>query len=162
MICPVKCAYDELVSIRDLRPHPRNPNKHSEKQVALLAKIIAAQGWRLPITVSTRSGYIIRGHARLLAAQQLGIEHCPVDYQDYDSDEAEWADLVADNRIAELADTDYPMLAALLADLNDRDLDMDLTGFSAEEIDRLLLWQADNVVEDPTTEWVGMPSFENK
>jgi hypothetical protein len=45
--------------------NPRNPNVHPERQIELLAKIISAQGWRAPITVSTRSGFVVRGHGRL-------------------------------------------------------------------------------------------------
>jgi hypothetical protein len=37
------CAYDKSVDVVDLIPHPRNPNKHDDKQVALLAKIIRGQ-----------------------------------------------------------------------------------------------------------------------
>ena len=51
----VYCAHSQMVEIEKVIPNPRNPNKHSEKQIALLSKIIAAQGWRAPITVSTRS-----------------------------------------------------------------------------------------------------------
>jgi hypothetical protein len=51
---PVCCAYDELVPLGRLVGNPRNPNTHPKTQIELLAKIIAAQGWRAPITVSTR------------------------------------------------------------------------------------------------------------
>ena len=55
----------------DLVPHPRNPNKHGDNQIALLAKIIGNQGWRNPIVVSERSGFIVAGHGRLGAARVL-------------------------------------------------------------------------------------------
>ena len=61
----IHCAHDELVDITTLVPNPRNPNRHPDKQIELLAKIIQNQGWRAPITVSTRSGFIVRGHGRL-------------------------------------------------------------------------------------------------
>ena len=60
----VKCAHDEMVSLKKLVPNSRNPNKHPKKQIAMLAKIIEMQGWRAPITVSNRSGLIVRGHGR--------------------------------------------------------------------------------------------------
>lgn len=50
---PVYCAFDEIIDVAELVPNPRNPNKHPESQIQLLAKIIKAQGWRAPITVST-------------------------------------------------------------------------------------------------------------
>lgn len=135
----IHCSYDELVEVALLVPHPRNPNTHPDRQIELLAKIIGSQGWRAPITVSKRSGFIIRGHGRLMAAQKLGLDQAPVDYQDYNTEAEEWADLVADNRIAELAKMDEDELAKLVAELSDADeLDMELTGYGAKELDRML------------------------
>ncbi|MCM1567082.1 MAG: site-specific DNA-methyltransferase [Dehalobacter sp.] len=135
---PVYCAYDEIAEITTLVPNPRNPNTHPEKQVQLLAKIIKNQGWRAPITVSNRSGFIVRGHGRLLAAQLLGVEQVPVDRQDYATEAEEWADLIADNRIAELAEMDDALLKDLLVDLNVSEFDIELTGFYAKDIDQLI------------------------
>jgi site-specific DNA-methyltransferase (adenine-specific)/modification methylase len=120
-----------MVKIGELRKHPSNPNTHPERQIELLGKIIREQGWRAPITVSNRSGYIVRGHGRLQAAQWLGLKTVPVDRQDYESDEAELADLIADNRIAELAIIDDEMLVDLIGDLGQAEIDMELTGFDA-------------------------------
>jgi len=53
---PVHCAHDALVSVHELRPHPRNPNEHPEKQLIVYAAAIKARGWRESITVSLRSG----------------------------------------------------------------------------------------------------------
>src|SRR5262249_14764674 len=58
---PVHCAYDQLVRVADLKPHPKNPNTHSAAQVAAIAAVIEGNGWRAPITVSNRSGFITRG-----------------------------------------------------------------------------------------------------
>lgn len=135
---PVHCSHDELVDITALIPNPRNPNQHSNKQIELLAKIIKNQGWRAPITVSTRSGFIVRGHGRLLAAQLLGVSQVPVDRQDYATEAEEWADLIADNRIAELSQIDDSLLASVMAELNTGDFDVSLTGFSDKQIDNLL------------------------
>lgn len=99
---PVYCAFDEIVDINKINPNPKNPNQHPEDQIELLAKIITVQGWRAPITVSTLSGLVVRGHGRLMAAQKAGCTHVPVDYQHYENEDAEIADLVADNRIARL------------------------------------------------------------
>ncbi len=128
----VHCAHDRVVHRSELRPNPSNPNKHPAAQIALLAKIIGAQGWRAPITVSNRSGLIVRGHGRLEAADLLRKTACPVDFQDYDSDAEEWADLLADNRIAELAELDLDMTADILKDLSTELPDLDITGFDAE------------------------------
>jgi DNA modification methylase len=134
----VHCAHDGLVPVDSLKPNPRNPNRHPPEQVSLLARIIKAQGWRAPITVSSRSGLVVRGHCRLLAAKEAGLAEVPVDYQDYASDEEELADLVADNRLAELADMDENSLAALLEELSTRDIDLTLTGYDEEFVKALL------------------------
>ena len=133
MIVPdIHCAHDSMVKIEELRENPRNPNSHPERQIELLGKIIREQGWRAPITVSNRSGYIVRGHGRLQAAQWLGLKTVPVDRQDYESDEAELADLIADNRIAELAIIDDEMLVNLIGELGLEEIDMELTGFDVD------------------------------
>lgn len=92
----VECAHSEMVLIGDVKPHPKNPNTHPDEQVELLAKIISDTGWRSPIVVSKRSGYVVKGHGRLAAAKHAGFDRVPVDLQDYDSEEQELADLVAD------------------------------------------------------------------
>ena len=144
----IHCSFDEMVDLVALVPHPRNPNTHPDRQIQLLAKIIEHQGWRVPITVSKRSGFIIRGHGRLMAAQLLGLEQAPVDYQDYSTEAEEWADLIADNRIAELAKIDEDELAKLMAELSDGDLDMELTGYGTRELDRMLADAAQVEIHD--------------
>jgi len=134
----VYCAYDEMVDIAKLVPNPRNPNQHSDRQIELLAKIIEHQGWRVPITVSKRSGFVVRGHGRLLAAKALGLDKVPVDYQDYASEAEEWADLIADNRIAELSQMDNALLKDLLEEIDTGEIDLTLTGFDEEEIKNLM------------------------
>lgn len=135
---PVYCAHKELADISTLVPNPRNPNTHPEKQIQLLAKIIKNQGWRAPITVSNRSGFIVRGHGRLLAAQLLGAEQVPVDRQDYATETEEWADLIADNRIAELAEMDTALLKDIIEELSSDGYDLDLTGYEKEDLESLL------------------------
>jgi len=132
---PVHCAHDEIVEVEALVPNPRNPNRHSDEQIRLLAKIIRHQGWRAPITVSNRSGFIVRGHGRLVAAKLLGVDLVPVDRQNYASEGEEWADLIADNRLSELNEMDGASLTELLRELDSGMLealgaDMELTGFT--------------------------------
>ena len=134
----IECAHDKIVSLDKLKPHPANPNKHPEAQIALLAKIIKAQGWRNPIVVSNRSGFITKGHARLEAAKLIGTKVAPVDFQNYSSEKKELADIIADNRIAELAEADRSMLRELAEQLDDGEFDMDLTGFDHDALEELM------------------------
>ena len=130
---PVYCAHDAIVKIKDLKPNPKNPNKHPQQQLEMLGKVIRGNGWRNPITVSNRSGYIVKGHGRLLAAQLEEFTEVPVEYQNYESDEAELADLTADNRIAELAEMDNKMLADIFSDIDTGAIDFELSGYTEEE-----------------------------
>jgi len=135
----IHCCYGELRDPAALVEHPRNPNRHPQKQIEMLARIICHQGWRNPIVVSARSGFVVAGHGRLAAARVLGVAEVPVDMQHFESEADEWAHLVADNRIAELADMDESGLEELLRDLGEvEDFDLDLTGFDEDALAALL------------------------
>jgi hypothetical protein len=123
-----KCAYDKLVSVDSLLllQNPKNPNVHMKSQIERLSKIIDFAGQRSPIVVSNRSGFIIKGHGRLLALHSLGWTDAAVDYQDYDSEASEYQDMVADNEIARWSELDR---SKLTDDLHGLDLgDIDLLG----------------------------------
>ena len=148
----VHCAFEKAVDVVDLVEHPRNPNKHSDKQIALLAKIIRNQGWRNPIVVSADSGFIVAGHGRLMAAKVLNVEQVPVDFQPFDNEAEEYAHLIADNRIAELAEADKSELAKLVRELEDK-IDLDLTGFDAPSLEELLATKEEKQVDaEPKTD----------
>ena len=135
----IRCAHTEIRPVESLIENPRNPNHHPESQLKLLAKIITATGWRSPIVVSNRSGFVVKGHGRLQAAKLAGLTEAPVDLQDYESEAAEWADMIADNRLAELAEISLPELKDLLQELDTGALDMDLTGFDQDALAGLML-----------------------
>jgi len=128
---PVYCRYDEIAEVEKLKPNPRNYNRHQERQIKMLAKIILANGWRQPIKVSTLSGFIVGGHARLEAARILEATHVPVEYQHYENEKQEYEDLIADNRIALLADEDQQLLRDLVNDAG-IGIDAELAGLTAE------------------------------
>lgn len=153
----IKCAHTDKLDPASLKPNPLNPNKHSAHQIRILAEIIKEQGWRNPITVSNRSGFIVRGHGRLEAALLLGCTEVPVDAQDYDTDAEELADLLADNRLAELADLDEAELQNVIAKIREIDplFDLILTGFSQEDLDKL-----NEETIDPLAEIETIPAME--
>lgn len=123
----IECAHDEVVDLDLLVPNPRNANDHPEAQIKLLAKIMAHQGWRNPIVVSKRSGFITKGHGRLMAAKLNAWSKAPIDYQEYASEADEWADMIADNKIAELAESNEMRIQEIALDLG-KDFDFDLFG----------------------------------
>ena len=141
----VLCAHTSLSDPATLKPNPENPNRHSAHQIQLLAAIIQEQGWRAPITVSKRSGLIVRGHGRLEAALLMGCDNVPVDEQDYANEAEELADLLADNRLSELAELDEADLKKVIEKLRQADptFDVELTGFMEDEITKLFAEEED-------------------
>ena len=156
---PVYCAHDALADVAKLVPNPRNPNTHPDNQIQLLGRIIRQTGWRQPITVSTRSGFIVKGHGRLAAALLEGVKEVPVDYQNYASEAEEYADLVADNRIAELAEIDNKMLADIFAEIDTGEIPMELTGYTEEEIEHIVTGLAEALHEDELNEPDDVPEL---
>lgn len=143
------CLYDSLVPVKELREHPKNSNNHPNEQIERLAKILDYQGWRYPIKVSKQTGFITSGHGRLHAAQKNGWDMVPVNFQDYESEDQERADLIADNSIASWAELDLAMINADIGDFGP-DFDIDLLGikdFKIEPADRLGMVDEDEVPE---------------
>lgn len=130
----IKCAYDKIVEIKDLKPHPKNPNKHSKEQIERLAKIVEYQGIRRPVRVSKLSGFITAGHGLVAAIKFLGLKDVPVNFQDYENEDQEYADIIADNSIASWADLDLASINLEVPSLGP-DFDIDLLGFKDFEIE---------------------------
>lgn len=116
----------------ELLPHPKNPNKHPDKQIRLLAKVISHQGWRSPVVISKNSGYVVAGHCRRLAAILLGTL-CPVEYQEFKNNSDELAHLLADNQIQELAEMELEDVSSLLKELETVDFDVEFAGFETKK-----------------------------
>lgn len=139
----VHCGYDKMIALDELKPNPHNPNTHPQKQIALLAQVIQKTGWRHPVIVSKRSGYICTGHGRLQAAQKLKVDAVPVNFQDFKTNAEETEFLLADNKIAELSETDNATLTALLKSC--AGIDSSMTGYS--ETDLAALMKSDPAAE---------------
>jgi len=122
-----------MVPISKLVPFPKNPNSHSPEQIKRLADIIEFQGFRYPIKVSNRSGFVTSGHGRIEAAKLKGWEEVPVSYQDYDSEAQEYADVVSDNAIAEWSDLDLSAIKTEIKSL--KSIDIDLLGLKDLDVE---------------------------
>lgn len=112
----------ELVS--KIKPNPKNRNNHSKEQIERLCKIIMYQGFRNPLIISNRSGYLVAGHGRLLAAKELGIKEVPVIYQDFDDEDQEYTAAVSDNAISSWAELDLSGINADIPELGPFDIDL--------------------------------------
>src|SRR5580700_1214966 len=65
------------LAIEKVIPDPRNARTHSDVQLAAVADSIREFNWTNPILIRP-DGVVIAGHARLLAAQRLGLTEVPV------------------------------------------------------------------------------------
>mgnify|MGYP001606032513 FL=1 len=111
---PIHCTYNHIANVDEMKLNLRNPNKHPEDQLKLYGKIIHHQGWRRAVVISRQSGLVVTGHGAVEAARLMGWKEVPVDEQDFASEADEWAHLLADNRLAELAEMDQGDLVSLL------------------------------------------------
>lgn len=115
------------VPINEIKPNKKNRNSHSEEQIKRLADIISYQGFRTPLIVSNRTGLLVAGHGRLLAAKQLSLKSVPVSYQDFDSEEQEYAAGVSDNAIASWSELDLSGINQDIPELGP-DFNIDMLG----------------------------------
>ena len=126
----------ELWPLSRLKPYANNARTHSADQVQQIAASIATYGFNNPILVDTEDG-IIAGHGRLSAAQSLQLEHVPVIVLDHLTDAQRRAYILADNRLAELAQWDDDLLVGELEALGDDGIDISSLGWSPDELDQL-------------------------
>ena len=136
-------------------PYARNARKIPPAAVAKVASSIQEFGWRQPIVVDAK-GVIICGHTRLLAAQKLGLREAPVHVAENLTPAQVRAYRLLDNRSHEETSWDEDLLGLELLDLQGIGVDLDLTGFNTEELDRYLnrgggLCDEDVVPEVPET-----------
>jgi hypothetical protein len=123
----------ERWSIDKLVPYARNARTHSDEQIGQIAASIKEWGWTTPVLVDEQ-GSIIAGHGRTLAAQRLQMTEVPVMVAKGWSDAKKRAYVLADNKLAMNAGWDNEMLALELGEIGDLGFDLDLTGFTADEI----------------------------
>lgn len=134
---PVSNYHTETVNIKTLKPHPKNPRIHPESALNRLVKSIKEYGWTNPVLVS-EEGYILAGHARVKAAEIAGITEVPIIRLPLSGDRA-LAYLLADNKLQDMTEWDYPILKDLLEGLNCGQLsDIEITGFGEKEIEDLM------------------------
>lgn len=137
----------ELWPVERLQPYAKNARTHSDDQVEQIAASIREFGFTNPILVDSADG-IIAGHGRLMAAKRLGLASVPVIVLDHLTDAQRRAYILADNKLALNAGWDDQLLAEELSALRDEGFDLDLVGFSTEELDDLLA-DNDNVEQLP-------------
>jgi ParB-like chromosome segregation protein Spo0J len=121
----------------ELKPHPRNARRHSDTQIGQLAGIMRRFGWTNPALVD-EDDYIIAGHARLRAAQSIGLTEGPTIRITGLSEREKRELMLADNRIQMNAAWDVDLLRAELISLRSDGADLVGLGFADAEIDKLI------------------------
>lgn len=119
--------------IESLIPYINNARTHGAAQIAAIAASIREFGWTNPVLVDGANG-IISGHGRVLAAKKLKIREVPVIELAGLTDGQRRAYILADNQIALNAGWDAEMLAVEIEALGEMGFDIELTGFTADEI----------------------------
>ena len=105
------------VDIKSIKPYAKNPRKISDKAVKMVANSIREFGFQQPIVVD-KNNIIVVGHTRFTEEQAKAYR-------------------IADNRINEETGWDYTALQEELNTLLNLDVDLNLTGFTSEELDSM-------------------------
>jgi DNA modification methylase len=127
--------------ISRLIPRITNPRTHTPEQITQIAASMREWGWTNPILVGADND-LLAGHARLLAARQLGMTEVPVIQLGHLTEAQRRALVIADNQLAiSGASWDEEMLRLELAALQEESYDLSLVGFDDQELANLLAAQ---------------------
>jgi hypothetical protein len=115
---------------------PGNPRIHTPRQIKQIAQSIGVFGFLIPIVIDEADRVLV-GLGRFDAARNLGSAEVPTIQVTHLSEAQKKAFAIADNRLAEIARWDDPILAEQLKGLSiiNLDFDIEITGFDMGEID---------------------------
>jgi len=144
----------ETMNIKEIIPYDKNAKEHPKEQVEQIASSIVEFGFNDPIAIDGKN-VIIEGHGRLLAAEHLKMKEVPIIRLDHLSDAQRRAYILAHNKLTMNSGFDMDMLAAEMQALDALDFDLELTGFSFDEIDELdLMGEVEEEKEDGASDFV--------
>ncbi len=123
--------------IEALKLNPKNPRRHSKRQIAQLAAAMKKFDFINPVIID-EDDTVLAGHARIAAAKQLGEGIVKTIRVDHLNAEDKKAYIIAENQLAALAGWDQELLREELAGLVEINYEVELTGFLTVEIDRIL------------------------
>ena len=126
----------EMWPVEKLIPYP-NAIRKNDHAVRRMISLIQEFGFKLPLLIRG-GGEIVDGHLRWKAAKKLKLAEVPVIHCDEWSEAQVKAFRLAVNRSASWAEWDLQVLTQELADLQELNFDLALTGFDQIEIERLL------------------------
>jgi len=134
-----------------VRPYPKNARKRSKRAIEKIAASIKEFGWRQPLVVDG-DGVLVVGHGRRDGAELLGLETVPVHVANDLTLAQIRAYRLADNRLNEDATWDLDLLSIELGELRRLDFDLEVTGFSEQEVDEMVLRNPGQTDEDAVPE----------
>ena len=162
----------EMVSVTELKPHPRNYRAHPEDQLAHISQSMrevqrltqSPNGFYRNIVIAA-DGTILAGHGVVQAAQKEGIAEVPViRLPIWPDDPRALKILTGDNEISKLAEIDDRELTELLKLVKETDEAGLLgTGFDESMLAALtfITRPASEISTfDAAAEWVGMPAYD--
>lgn len=117
-----------MESIAAVEQYPDNPNNGDVEAIATSMEV---NGVFTPVVAQRSTGYILAGNHRYAALLSLGEHRIPVLWLDVDDDQARKI-MIADNRIAALAEVDLIALGEMLEEMNANDPIMGLLGTGAD------------------------------
>lgn len=123
-------------SVKELVPYARNSRTHSDEQVAQIMASIKEFGFTNPVLTDVDNG-IIAGHGRVMASQRLGMEEVPTIELSHLTEAQKKAYIIADNKLALNSGWDEEMLTVEMQELHDIGYDLDLIGFTPEELEEM-------------------------
>ena len=126
----------KLVDIEKLVPYVNNARTHSQEQINKLRSSIREFGFINPVIIDKDYG-VIAGHGRIMAAKEEGIKEVPCVFADHLNEAQKKAYILADNRMALDAGWDEELLRVEIESLEDYGFNVELTGFSTEELSSL-------------------------
>ncbi len=126
-----------MKSVDGLIPYANNARTHNDAQITQIASSIKEFGFNNPVLI-TADDSIIAGHGRVMAAKKLGMDEVPCIVLDHLTPSQRKAYILADNRIALNSDWDSQLLSIELKDLDESGVDLEMLGFSADEINALV------------------------
>jgi ParB-like chromosome segregation protein Spo0J len=124
------------IKISEIKGADYNPRKITNEALGRLTKSLSELGDLSPITINARTGNtIIGGHQRLKIYKAMGKEFIEAWVVDLPLEKERAANLALNHLAGEF---DIPALKDLLDQIDNSNLDIEVTGFSNAELSRLM------------------------
>ena len=138
LVMKIKSNEIKVVEVSSIIPNPKNMNKHSPEQIQKLCDLIKHNGFREPLIISNRSGFLICGHGRLEAAKILGMKKIPVIFQDFENEAEEYQFAVSHNAIASWSELDRDLIFEELKNFPEIEIENLALNFDFSKLDAVL------------------------